>query len=703
VAVPSTQKRGLNPAVLERPVTALPGVGKVVAAKLATVGVETVGRLLLYLPFRHETEAHLTSIQDLPAGRPATLQAHVLSCGVRMGRRRNLSILEALLGDGTGTVVAVWYNQQYLENAFGAQPEILVRGVLSARPGAPRFMVQSCEILGVRGEAGLHTVGLVPVYPASADLSVRTIRTAVARAAGEAAHLIDPCPPRLLAARGYPSRSQAVLCCHFPRTPDEARRARDSLAFRELLLLQLALLQRRRRQQRVQATALAQPGALSSALPATLPYAPTAAQSRVMAEIETDLRRDVPMLRLLQGDVGSGKTLVALYCLLRAVEDGGQAALMAPTEVLAEQHLLRLQEMVSPLGVSPVLLRGGQTQSERRRVLDALRSGEARLVVGTHALIQDKVNLPDLRVAVIDEQHRFGVRQREALAAGRRGLRPHLLHMTATPIPRTLSLTLYGDLDVSILDEMPPGRLPVATSLVTPPRRAAAWAAVRRRLEKGEQAYVVCPLVEESEALGEAAATAMYDELGAGELRGYSLGLLHGSLPPATKQQVMKEFAEARLQVLVTTTVIEVGVDVAGATCMVILGARRFGLSQLHQLRGRVGRSRLPSLCLLFTDDDPGEAQDRLAVFARTSDGFELAEADMRLRGEGQLFGERQSGLGDLRVARLLQDQRLLLEAREEARGIVSRDAALRQPEHYFLKQAMMEQFGAVAHWLDKV
>ncbi len=421
-----------------------------------------------------------------------------------------------------------------------------------------------------------------------------------------------------------------------------------------------------------------------------------------MAEIEADLRRDLPMLRLLQGDVGSGKTLVAVYCLLRAVEDGGQAALMAPTEVLAEQHFLRLQDMLSPLGVSPVLLRGSQTQAERRRVLQALGSGEARLVVGTHALIQDKVNLPDLRVAVIDEQHRFGVRQREALATGKKGLRPHLLHMTATPIPRTLSLTLYGDLDVSVLDEMPPGRLPVATSLVTPGRRSAAWAAVRRRLDRGEQAYVVCPLIEESEALGEAAATAMFEELGAGELRGYSLGLLHGSLPPATKQEVMKEFAGSRLQVLVTTTVIEVGVDVAGATCMVILGARRFGLSQLHQLRGRVGRGRLPSICLLFTDDEPSEAQDRLVVFARTGDGFELAEADMRFRGEGQLFGERQSGLGDLRVARLLQDQRLLLEAREEAQRIVACDATLRRPEHYFLKQAMMEQFGAVAHWLDK-
>jgi ATP-dependent DNA helicase RecG len=601
--------------------------------------------------------------------------------------------------------VALWYNQAYLEAPFRERPEVLLKGVLVRQRGRPVFLVKRHEILGA-SEESRHILGLIPVYPSTADLSVRTIRTLLHEAASLAINLVDPLPAEMLARRRYPGKSEAVLASHFPVDLGEARSARERLAFEELLLLQLALLRRRRAQDRQEsARPLDKPGSLSAAFLRGLPYAPTAAQVRVIAEIERDLIRTVPMRRLLHGDVGSGKTMVAAYCLLRAVEQGGQGALMAPTEVLADQHFLGLADQLAGHGVEVRLLKGSQAAAERRAVRKGLETGEVDVVVGTHALIQEGVRFRDLRLAVVDEQHRFGVSQRDAIVAGvGEGVRPHTLHMSATPIPRTLSLTLYGDLDVSVLDEMPPGRRPVSTRLVPPESLEDMWESVRSELTRGHQAYVVCPLIEESEALQTASARQMFADLAAGELRGFRLRLLHGQLPAAEKAATMAAFAGGDTDVLVSTSVIEVGVDVGNATVMVILGARRFGLSQLHQLRGRVGRGAERSYCFLPTGDEDEVALERLRVFAGTNDGFALAEADLLARGAGQLFGERQSGLGDLRVASLLHDRALLEEARGEAEMRLKDGTAESMGSGVaMLLEAAEERFGEEIPWLERV
>lgn len=701
--LPPTSKSRIDPQRLARPLTAVQGIGSVTARRLGGIGLHTVGDLLLYVPFRHEPLSRLTSVGGIQEGGDTTLRVRVLSCSVRSTRRPGLKVLEALVGDSSGSIVAVWYNQNYLKPTFEQHPEVLVRGSLVRRGGFSSFVVKRHEVID-SGEEGVHTLGLVPVYPASGDLSVHSIRAALNRVAPEAAHMVDPLPASLRAGRRYLGAPEALLAYHFPRSLKAARRARERLAFEELLLLQLALLQKRRRDEEGRrAVPLHSPGAMAAAFVQALPFSLTGAQRRVIAEIEADLARAVPMRRLLQGDVGSGKTVVAAYCLVRAVEDGGQAAVMAPTEVLADQHAAGLAAQLAPVGLEVGLLKGSLSAAERRRICGRLVRGELPVVVGTHALIQEGVTFRDLRVAVVDEQHRFGVHQRDALAGpGEGSVWPHTLHMTATPIPRTLSLTLYGDLDVSVIDELPPGRTPVRTHLILPQQRSEMWDHVRTQLDAGRQAYVVCPLIDESDILQVASATATYEDISRGELADYRVLLLHGRLAADEKQKAMAAFAAGDADVLVSTTVIEVGVDVTNATVMVIEGARRFGLSQLHQLRGRVGRGAERSDCMLMVDEEEEEALQRLRLFARTTDGFVLAEHDLRSRGEGQLFGERQSGFGDLRVARLLQDQALLIGARATARALLAADPELRDPRHVLLAEAAEERFGDRAHWLDR-
>jgi ATP-dependent DNA helicase RecG len=706
----ATSKQRLDPAHLDLPVSALRGVGRATERRLRGLGINTIGDLLLHLPFRHEPPSRLVEVAGLSFGAEMTLRARVLSCASRQTARRRVSVLEALVSDESGSVVALWYNQSYLEPAFRERPEVLLKGVLVRQRGAPVFLVKRHEILE-GSEESRHILGLVPVYPSTADLSVRTIRTLLHEAAPLAASLLDPLPAEMLARRRYAGRAEAVLASHFPVDLAEAGKARERLAFEELLLLQLAVLkQRRALDAQERARGLEPPAALSAAFLAGLPYTPTGAQLRVIAEIERDLRSTVPMRRLLHGDVGSGKTMVAAYCLLRAVEQGSQGALMAPTEVLADQHYLGLSAQLAARGVRLRLLKGSQSTAERRAVRKALESGEVDVVVGTHALIQEGVRFRDLRLAVVDEQHRFGVSQRDAIVAGEgptaegQSLRPHTLHMSATPIPRTLSLTLYGDLDVSVLDEMPPGRRPVHTSLVPPGAVEDMWEFVRGQLREGRQTYVVCPLIEESEVLEATSARRMFAELAAGELSGFRLRLLHGQLPSGEKATAMAEYTAGEADVLVSTSVIEVGVDVANATVMVILGARRFGLSQLHQLRGRVGRGAQESFCFLPIAEEDEAVLDRLRLFAGTNDGFALAEADLLARGTGQLFGERQSGLGDLQVASLLRDRELLEEARLEARAVLEAgDAMATIGSIPWLLHAAEERFGKKIRWLERV
>lgn len=704
--LPPTSKSSLDPRVLDAPIGTIRGVGKATQKKFSALGLATVGDLLLHLPFRHEASSQLTEIAALVPGEECVVKARVLSCAVRETARRRLKVVEALVSDDSGSVLAVWYNQAYLEGVFRDHPELLLKGMLVRRRGFTSFVVRRHEILGETGESR-HVLGLIPVYPSTGELSVRTIRSTVHEAASQARHLVDPLPATLLASRRYPSKAEAVLACHFPRELKEAKLARERLAFEELLLLELALLEQGRARRELRcARPLASPGALTRRFLSELPYQVTAAQARVIAEIDEDLSRPVPMCRLLHGDVGSGKTTVAAYCLLRAVEQDAQGALMAPTEVLADQHYLRLSEQLRNQDVRLGLLKGSQPARLRKEVRKALGAGDIDLIVGTHALIQEGVRFKDLRVAVVDEQHRFGVRQREAILTNQddAGCWPHTLHMSATPIPRTLSLTLYGDLDVSVLDELPEGRRPVKTYLVFADSESRMWEFVRRKVREGRQAYVVCPLIEESEALQTASARRTFETLSEGELRGFRVGLLHGQLSPAEKAQAMAAFASGETDVLVSTSVIEVGVDVANATVMVIMGARHFGLSQLHQLRGRVGRGSEESHCFLMVEGEDKAVLERLALFARTNDGFALAEADLLFRGEGQLFGERQSGLGDLEIASLARDRRLLEEARAEAEELVAVAGKARASAVLaWLKEAAEARFGTKIQWMERI
>jgi ATP-dependent DNA helicase RecG len=550
---------------------------------------------------------------------------------------------------------------------------------------------------------GIHTAGLVPVYPASEKVSSRQIRALADELLPHAGDQVDPLPAATKARRRLPLRRDALTAAHRPDTQDEAAAGMSRLAFDELYLLQLGMLERRARfDDTARAHPLPPPGELTAHYRAALPFALTGAQDRAVAAIDADLARDRPMRRLLQGDVGSGKTAVAAHALVRAVESGGQGALMAPTETLATQHLIGLTDLLVPLGVRIVALMQGTPAAERRAAVAEVGGGGPLVVVGTHALIQEQVAFGTLRVAVVDEQHRFGVEQRRALEEKSDGaMSPHMLHMTATPIPRTLALTVYGDLDVSVLDEMPPGRAPVVTRVLSLARRDEVFARMRRLLDEGRQAYVVCPLVSESESDREAAAAeSEAARLREGELRGYRLAHLHGQMPVSDRRAVMDAFRRGDMQVLVATTVIEVGVDVPNATLMVIEGADLFGLAQLHQLRGRVGRGAHESFCILLADPATDEARRRLDAMASTSDGFELAEIDLDLRGEGTVLAVKQSGIPELRHARLARHRELAAAAREEAAEQLAADPELTGAAAAIIVAATRRTFGDDVDWL---
>jgi len=643
---------------LERSVDVLPGVGPAVKKRLARLGLETIGDLLTHRPFRYEEPVPEVRIADLRADEDVAIAGEVLSTSTR--RRGRLQMLTARISDDSATVSATWFNQPWLERQL--QPGTAVR--LRGRQGRYGFDVRSFDIGD--GEA---TADFAPVYPASEEITAKKLRELVGAALPRA--LADPLPAELKEHEALPDRVDALWAIHRPRSLAEAESGRRRLAFDELLLLQIWLARRRRERESEVAPALGPPGELVGRYRGVLPFQLTEHQERAIAELDADLERSVPMQRLLQGEVGSGKTVVALYGLLRAVEAGKQGALMAPTETLAEQHFLTLEEPCSLLGVTCALL----TSSSARRERDL--APHADVVVGTHALIQEGVEFRDLAVAVVDEQHRFGVEQRKALTEGRS---PHVLHMTATPIPRTLALTVYGDLAVSEIVRPPADRKPVKTAWVAEDRSAAAYSRLRKHLDAGRQAYVVCPLIEESETTQARAAEAEAERLQQAELRGYRVGLLHGRLRPAERRELMARFKARDLDVLVATTVIEVGVDVPNATIMIIQEADRFGLAQLHQLRGRVGRGSEQSYCLLISrarEDLTEPAVERLEALVRTNDGFELAEVDLDIRGSGQLLGTRQSGLTDLRFAHLRKDRSLLERARAVAADLVDTEGPL--------------------------
>jgi ATP-dependent DNA helicase RecG len=647
------------PEALERPVDVLPGVGPTARKRLAKLGLQSVGDVLAHRPRRYEEPAPERTIAELFGEEEAVLEAVVRRASSR--RRGRLHILTATVADETGDIRATWFNQPWLESKLTPGTHLRIRG----RRNRFGFAVESYDL----GEAA-ETADFAPVYPASEELAQKQLRAIAEGALQYVRAGGDALPARLREAEGLALRADALMALHRPRSLAEAEAARRRLAFDELLVLQLALSRRAAESEAAVAAALPPPAELVARYRDALPFTLTQAQDNAIAEIDADLGRTTPMRRLLQGDVGSGKTAVALYALLRAVEAGRQGALMAPTETLAEQHFLTIEEICGQLGVRVSLLTSALPAKEHATVRQLIASGDVQIAVGTHALIQREVDFSDLAVAVVDEQHRFGVEQRSALAEGRS---PHVLHMTATPIPRTLALTVYGDLAVSEISAPPANRRPIVTSWVTEERSSEAYTRLKRHLDDGRQAYVVCPLVEGSETTVARAAEDEAERLRSGELRDYAVGCMHGRLRPAQRREVMRAFKDCELDVLVATTVIEVGVDVPNATIMIVQEADRFGLAQLHQLRGRVGRGAEQSYCLLISrakEELTDTARERLEAMVESTDGFELAERDLELRGEGQLLGAKQSGLSDLRFTRLRQDRKLLERARDLARDV---------------------------------
>ncbi len=662
--------------------------GRRAAAGGEALGLATIGDLLEHLP-RDRREAR--SVAELEAGETATIVVDVIRIAARQVRRRGMRpLVEATVADATGSLRVAFFNQPWLVDRYPPGTRLMVHGKADGRG---RFGVQGHAVTQ-EGPAG---GGAVAHYPATDGLSSTQLLALVRRHAPEIDDVVEPLPARLRAREHLIDRPGALRAAHFPEADGDPEGGRRRLAFEELLLAQLALAQRRRgRSAVVSAPRIDQPRSLTARwLGGGLPFALTGDQAKALDAIDADLARAEPMQRLLMGEVGSGKTVVALYAMLRAVEHGLQAVLMAPTETLADQHFATLQALLGAEPLTAGLLTGSTPGGRRAQLLARLGTGELSLLVGTHALIEEAVRFAHLGVVVVDEQHRFGVAQRAALdRKGRAGEAPHVLHMTATPIPRTLALSHYGDLDFTVLRELPRGRRPITTHLCsTEAERERAYERIREELRAGRQAFVVCPLVEESDALQVKAATAEFERLRSGPFAEHRVVLLHGQMRPAAKAQAMESFAAGGADVLVATSVIEVGIDVPNATVMLVEDADRYGISQLHQLRGRIGRGTHDSLCLLFGRRD----SLRLKALANESDGFALAEIDLQLRGEGELVGTRQSGLALYRFAELPRDAELLERARLAARAIVDDDPELAAPEHALLGWALRARYGEEA------
>ena len=655
------------------------GIGPARAERLARLGIATVRDLLYHLPRAYLDRGGLRPVADIRPGDRAMVQGTLASVSER--RRRGGSMLSARLEDASGGIDLVWFHAPpFLRRRIQPGTVLMATGTVTLRR---TLQIVHPEI----GEPGAPGKGLLPCYPLTEGLGDRVLRAALPPAAVRYGPLLPEfLPAGLLRRRGLPSRAEALALVHAPKTLEEGTRGRRRLAYDELFLLQLAMAIRRRGIRRESGVPLPVGDRLHERILARFPFRPTNAQERAFSELRRDLSEPHPMNRLLQGDVGSGKTAVAVYAMLAAVGNRTQAALLAPTEILAEQHARTLDRWLKGSKVRKALLVGGLKKMQRDDILKRLASGEIDLVVGTHALIDGSVAFARLGLAVVDEQHKFGVLQRDALKA--KGPPPHLLVMTATPIPRTLTLTVFGDLDVTVLDELPPGRKSIETRVVPESGRAEAYAFVRKQIDQGRQVFFVAPLIDESEKVRATSAMRLHQEVRAA-FPGFRVLFLHGRLPTEGKEQVMEDFRSGKAPILVSTQVIEVGVDVPNASVMAIESAERYGLAQLHQLRGRIGRGRHASTCLLFSRSESPEAEARLEILAATQDGFRIAEEDLRLRGPGEFFGTRQHGLPDLKVASLIGDWEILKEAREDAVVEVERDPARYLP-------ALREHFGEI-------
>lgn len=687
------------------PVQFLRSVGPARARDLARLGIGTIGELLAHYPRRYFDRSCAVPILDLDPAREATVLGEVLTAGERRTRRGG-SLQTVTLGDATGILFCVWFNQSYILKQFRTGRKVMVSGRPSRHQGRWQMAHPDFEVFSPdggddgAGRAGLHTGRMVPVYGLTAGVGQHWLRGLVDQALdGLAGRIPETLPPGIIADCGFPGREPALREIHFPSGRQALAAARARLIYEELFLVQMLMALRRSDRREQAGVRLDKPGDLTRRLVESLPFALTGAQRRVLAEVLADMRSGKVMHRLLQGDVGSGKTLVAFIAALFVIEQGYQGLLMAPTEVLARQHGRSLAHLAGPLGVTVETLTGSTPAAERRAVLAGVAAGEIDLLVGTHAIIQDQVHVPNLGLSIVDEQHRFGVKQRgKSALAGQDGGLAHVLVMSATPIPRSLALTLYGDLDLSLIDELPAGRRPILTRIARGKDEEAVWAACRRECAAGRQAYVIYPVIEETEGMDLKAATVEFERLRSEVFRDRRVALLHGRLKGKEKDAIMASYAAGEVDVLVATTVIEVGVDVPNATAMVIHHPERFGLAQLHQLRGRIGRGAHASTCWLLCDRFMAEESfARVRFFADHSDGFALAEEDLRLRGPGDAWGTRQHGAPGFQLANPLRDQAVVQQCRQDARELLAADPDLRGTEGAPIRARLVEAYGKLA------
>ncbi|QMS87672.1 ATP-dependent DNA helicase RecG [Nostoc edaphicum CCNP1411] len=688
---------------IEQKLSDLPEIGFKKADNLARLGLHTVRDLLFYYPRDHIDYARQVNIRELQAGETVTIVATVKRCNCFTSpKNQKLSILELVVKDNSGQIkIGRFYAgtrfssrawQESLKRRYAVGSILAACGLVKESKYGLTLDNPEIEVLANPGDSieSLNIGRVVPIYGLTEGVVANTVRQAVIAALPAAANLKDPLPSGLRQKYGLMELKDAIANIHFPSDSDALKVARRRLVFDEFFYLQLGLLQRQQQARAIQTSAILVPrGQLVEKFHEILPFQLTGAQQRVLNDILNDLQKPVPMNRLVQGDVGSGKTVVAVLAILAAIQSGYQAALMAPTEVLAEQHYRKLVGWFNLLHLPVELLTGSTKTAKRRQIHSQLSTGELPLLVGTHALIQDPVNFQQLGLVVIDEQHRFGVEQRARLQ--QKGEQPHVLTMTATPIPRTLALTIHGDLDVSQIDELPPGRQKIQTTVLSGQQRNHAYDLIRREIVQGRQVYVVLPLVEESEKLDLRSATDEHQKLQESVFPDFQVGLLHGRMSSADKDEAITKFRDNQTQVLVSTTVVEVGVDVPNATVMLIENAERFGLSQLHQLRGRVGRGAAQSYCLLMSSSRSPDAQQRLKVLEQSQDGFFISEMDMRFRGPGQVLGTRQSGVPDFTLASLVEDEEVLLLARQAAEKIIEMDATLER--WYLMKQELKYRY----------
>ena len=651
---------------MDERLTTIKGIGPGREKQLHKLGITNVTSLLTYFPRSYEDRRTIYRIGELKSGMTGGVMGNVIAVQEKRPRPR-LSILEVVIADGTGPLKIVLFNQGYKKNFYKKGQRLYAYGKAEFQYGAMQMNTPQIENLGDGGEPDR---GIVPIYALADGVSQFVVRSSVRNWFAANHELQEILPAEVREAHQYMSRYDAFKMMHFPASSERYEEARHQLAYEELFVMQSGLALLRNKEQCHKGSKMGPNGDLMAQCIENLPFSLTGDQQRALEDIRIDMEDERPMQRLLQGDVGSGKTVVATLSLLKAIENGYQGALMAPTEILAAQHYEGITEVCRNLGITIELLTGSTTKKEKERIYEGLADGSINMIIGTHALIQEGVNFHNLGLVIIDEQHRFGVEQRARLQ--QKGTYPHVLIMTATPIPRTMTLSVYGDLAVSLIKEMPPGRKPVKTYVVDSSYKDRLRAFFGKEMAEGRQVYVVCPLVEESEKLDLQAAEELYLELKEYFYKAYKVGLIHGRMKPSEKDEVMNVFHNGNISLLVSTTVIEVGVNVPNATIMCVEGAERFGLSQLHQLRGRVGRGSHQSYCILVSDSRNDVSQERLKLMEQTQDGFELAEQDLLLRGSGQLFGLAQSGLPDLRVANIIKDIEILVEARKDVLDFAS-------------------------------